>query len=229
MKAEHRKELQTNILADRMGRLYETVKSGSTSNSILVWVVVIVALGTFAAWKYYSTKTFGSRSALWTKWDGATSNADLKDLGQIADDHRGTIPARMARFQMARLLLQQGLNNLGSDQRRADALKNIEEARTIYLELAPLSSDAPLLAQEAMMGAAKAEEILIGVPKEDNPSEYRGSLERAIELYQKLADTYPDSFQGKAAAKRVKELQEKGQDIQKFYIELNQRLTKAKT
>jgi hypothetical protein len=94
--------------------------------------------------------------------------------------------------------------------------------------LIPLSGDAPLLAQEAMMGAAKAEETLIGVPKEDNPSEFRGTLERAIELYQKLAETYPDSFQGKAAAKRVKELQEKGPQIQAFYVELNKRLSRAK-
>jgi hypothetical protein len=230
MKAEHRKELQTNVLADRLGRMYETVKSGSSSNSGLIWAVIaVVAVGSVIAWKYYDSKTSKTRSALWTKLDGAVSNADIKDLDQIASDNRGTLPARVARFQVARLLLQQGMDNLGSESRRADALEKIEQARAAYLELIPLSSDAPVLAQEAMMGAAKAEETLMGVPKADNPSEYRGTLERAIELYQQLAKAYPESFQGKAAEKRVKELQEKGTQIQNFYIELNKQFNKPKS
>jgi hypothetical protein len=123
---------------------------------------------------------------------------------------------------MARLMLKQGLDTLGSDQRRAEAIDNIENAKTAYEEAIPQCSDAPLLAQEAMMGAAKAEESLMGIPKADSPGEMRGTLERALELYQKLADTYPDSFQGKAASQRAQELRDKGADIQKFYTELNQ-------
>src|SRR5438270_731981 len=54
MKAAHRKVLETNALADRMGRLLDNVKSGPKSASVVAWIFVILALVLFAAWQYYS-------------------------------------------------------------------------------------------------------------------------------------------------------------------------------
>ena len=47
MKAEKRHQLQRNALADRMGRLFETMKSSPRSSSTLVWAFIIVTLATF--------------------------------------------------------------------------------------------------------------------------------------------------------------------------------------
>ena len=88
----------------------------------------------------------------------------------------------------------------------------------------------PLLAQEAMMGAAKAEESLCGSIQADNPNEPRGTLERAQDLYQKLADAQPETFQTKAAREKVQELQDpaKRNKLQEFYVQLNKQVAKAK-
>jgi hypothetical protein len=222
MKAEHRKELQTNELADRLGRLLQSVKSGSSSTSFYLWVVIILlVVAAILAWRSYSEWIFASRSTLWLKVSSAAEVEDLQDLDKLANDHRGTPPARAARFQMARLKLNQGLESLFSEN-RSTAIERIQEARDLYEALAAESTGTPLLAQEALMGLAKAEEALVGVPKGNNPKESRGSLEQALEWYTKLAEKYPDSFLGKAAAERAQMLEGNHQQVQDFYLRLNQ-------
>ena len=67
------------------------------------------------------------------------------------------------------------------------------------------------------MGAAKAEEVLAAVPKADDPTKPRGSLEDALKSYQDLADKYPASYLGKQAAKRVRELSDHESQVRGFY------------
>src|SRR5262249_30249263 len=124
------------------------------------------------------------------------------------------------------MLLQQGLRGLYSSE-RAKAIESVEEARRIFQELAPACKGEPLLAQEALMGEAKAEEALVGVPREGAPGETRGDLERATHLYQELAQTYPDSFLGQRAAAHLKELEANTKQVATFYGEL-QKLTDTK-
>jgi len=221
MKAEHRKELHSNVLAHHLNTWIKAVKSKSSPTSITFWVFGALILVLIGAWFYYQSYKAKAASALWTRLDVATSTGNVRALQEIADANasRGTVQARTARFQIARLKLQRGLNSLGSEKpdpedsgdgktprtQRQAAIANIEEARNLYNELAPEASGFPLLVQEALMGAAKAEESLIGIPKADGSGD-RGTLERAKELYDKLAKEYSDSFQGKAAAKRLAEL-----------------------
>ncbi|HEY1380429.1 MAG TPA: hypothetical protein VGF55_26745, partial [Gemmataceae bacterium] len=51
----------------------------------------------------------------------------------------------------------------------------------------------------------------------DNPSEPRGSLDEAQKAYQELANRYPESYLGKQAAKRVKELDDHKTQVRAFY------------
>jgi hypothetical protein len=227
MKAEHRKELQTNVLADHLGRMMTSLKSGSRSTALIFWISAAVLIALVVVIVVMKNRSERSRSALWTQLDVATSTGNLSDLEQVAEKNPGTVQARTAQFQRARLLLEQGLNLLGSEQRREEAIKNIDEARSLYASLVDQCRDAPLLQQEALMGQAKAEESLIGIPGEDS-SPSGGTVERALELYQQLARDYPGSFQGKAAARRAEELSKNGEAIRRFYTELNQRYVKAK-
>jgi tetratricopeptide (TPR) repeat protein len=160
------------------------------------------------------------------RWDAAGN--DLERLEQIATEERGTVPARAARFQMARELLDKGLQNLYSERsdERATAVDQLERSRDLYEQLARESTDLPVLGQEAAMGAAKIEEALAGVPKADNADETRGTLDRALELYEKLAASNPKTFQTEAAAKRAEELKGKRSQIQQFYTELSKRYPK---
>ncbi len=224
MKREHRKELHTNVLADRMGRLLQGMKSAPQSSS-LIWVFLLLTLLTHASWQFYASTTRSNRSGLWVQLDEATrdpEDASLR-LAAFANKNQGSIPGRTARFELARIRLQEGQENLTSFHRSA-AVNSIIDARKLYEKLATECPDSPLLAQEALMGVAKAEESLVGIMDPDKePPESYGSLERALEFYHRLASKYPNSVLGQAAAKRADELEEEQTlaKVQAFYDELN--------
>jgi hypothetical protein len=191
------------------------MKQGNRSNTLVFAVIAVLAVLTLGIW--YVTSAGNSWSGLWLALDGET---DISRLDQIARDSAGTIPGRTARFQKARLELDDGLKNLYSTD-RARAIQQLEDARKTFAELAGESANEPVLSEQAMLGAAKAEEALIGVPKEDNPAQTRGTLDRALELYGQLAKAHPDTFWGKHAAQHVQELEKSRPDVEKFYAELN--------
>ena len=218
MKAEHRHQLHTNMLADRMNRLVQSVKSTPTRTSQLVWTLVLLTLVVIAVWQYLSYATQTDHSAQWTKITDDTHDplSGLESLVNFADNNKGTLAGRTALFQVARLRLQNGLNGIASF-RNEHAIKSIKEALLLYADLAPRCPDAPLLAQEALMGVAKAKESLIGVPVEDDDEKTLYTLDQAKDAYQELATTFPSSILGKSAASHVKELEEKSSQIDDFY------------
>jgi hypothetical protein len=211
MKAAHRKELHTNALADRMGRLVESVKAGPTPTSIIVWIFVAVAVGTFAVWRYYSNTAPVTDSARWVELRQATHDPGgmPADLESISKHDKGTMQARIARFQLARLFVREGQENLGSDTplakeeiaalkqsfgdaltydtlrtRRDQAVEMLRGARKIYEQMIREAKSFPILYQEALMGAAKTEEALAGVNDEaGNP---QGNLDQALGHYRTL-------------------------------------------
>ncbi len=239
MKAEHRHQLQTNALADRMGRLLKGVREAPKSTSTLIWVFVLLAFGTFAVWQYAARATVSERSDLWTRVDEATHDpAGPVKLQAIETLNPGTLPARAARFLRARWNLQQGVESLAGDE-HVRALPLLSEARTLYTELVAHLVDNPLLAQEALLGRATAEESLAAIVEpadaagtsttdgsELSKEEKRaGSLDKALEYYLELAKKYPDSDSGEKAKKRAKELQDttSRSQIEQFYAEANKK------
>ena len=218
MKAEHRKELQTNFLADRMGRLMQGMKAGpQTSGSVVIWVLAALTIGTIVAW--YVAGMNSNRSPLWVRFEKDSADRDLEGLRSLAISNPGTLPARAARFQRARVSLQEGLANLYSNQREA-AVSQVKQARHLYADLAQECTDDPILAPQALMGAAKAEEALAGIPKGDDSAESLGSVDKALEYYHRLAKDYPNSFLAKAAQERIDNLEKSRDDADKFYQEM---------
>jgi tetratricopeptide (TPR) repeat protein len=225
MKAQHRHDLQTNILADRVGRLLQGMKSTPKSTSMLVWVLVLLSFGTFAVWQYWGHATETQHSAIWTEVDEATHDprASLSKLQSIGTEHPGSIAGRTATFELARYSMQRSYSPEGTESFSASkndqAITFLKEALRLYKELAPQCADSPLLAQEALMGIAKAKESLVGVATEDDKDDY-GTLDQALAAYQKLAEKYPESVLGKAARGRVTEIETKKPEIEKFYQQL---------
>jgi hypothetical protein len=216
MKAEHRKELQTNVLADRMGRLVQGVKSGTKSASAGAWIIGLIVLGIAVAW-YFARGSMVSQSKAWVDLNTAQDTSTLK---RIALENAGTLPARTARFQQARLLLRQGLQLVYSS--RTEALIQLDEAAKLFGELVAECSNNAVLQQEALMGAAKAEEArLMGISKKDEPDKFDAQYNRALELYQRLARDYPKSYLGEAAAKHAQEMTDHRDKVIDFYAELN--------
>src|SRR5262249_40755410 len=100
----------------------------------------------------------------------------------------------------------------------------------LYNELAPRCIDEPLLAQEAMMGKATAEESLAGIePNAEKSSgedaEVVGSLDKALQYYRDLARLYPASILGKKAEQRANELEQQNSraQVDQFYAEANKK------
>jgi hypothetical protein len=211
MKAEHRKELQTNALADRLGRLMHGFRHGFEIHpSQKAWlvgggIVAAIALGV-GVWMYFGWVS-RTKSVEWIQLDEASS---LRDVEQIADKNPNGAASRAARFQLARVYLKRGMENFcsSSPDGRKEAMHDLEEAGRLYGELASESKDTPVLAQEALLGVGKAKEA-------------SNELEAALSAYQDLAKRYPNSVSGKEAAERVKKLTENKDQVSAFYQELD--------
>lgn len=212
MKGDHRKELGTNVLADSLGKAVQSVKDGKRIPAT-VWVVVLLLVGGVAVFYYVRNKSAKTNAK---QWMGLEQASEVQQLSDFAEKNKGTIAARTARFQEARIRLQDGLTNLASPEYHGKAVTNLTTARDLYKQLETDSAGMPLLIQEAMYGRAKAEESLAG---ETAPPESVGKLSLALEYYQKLVKAYPDGLNSKPAAERIKELEdpEKKKKIQEFY------------
>jgi hypothetical protein len=216
MKAEERKHLKENELANWLSGLWSGKGDDSGRASTLWAVLAVVAIGliAFVIWRYFAGATANTRASQWVDFEQAV---ELSQLEGIAESNRNTPIGRTAQAQIARQSLQEGLDRLGSPLTRSAAAAQIEKSRDLYSQIAKDTATDPILLREALLSAAKAEESLVGIPKTDNPTETRGNLDRALEWYQELANRYPDSFQGKEAAKRAKEIQTNKQQIVDFY------------
>lgn len=216
MKAQHRHELKTNVLADSMGRIIQGVRSRPKSSAAALWIIAGLAVATAVVWYLAGS---GSSSAEWVQLD-AVPPGDIAQLDRIAKESPGSAAARAARFQKARLELDDGLRGLYTPE-RGRAILALDDARKVFLDLAQESVDQPLMAQEALGGAARAEEALIGVPLPDKPGETVGTLDQAVKLYNKTAEMDPNSYLGKRSADHAAQLEKSRADVEKFYAELN--------
>jgi hypothetical protein len=223
MKAEHRKELQTNELADWMGHKLDSLKTDKRSWTTGLVIVLLVG-GAIAGSVYFLRGTSGS-AALWGRLNTAT---DTKELEKLAQEHPNTRVGRAALFEVARIQYQEGLRDLASPDLRASALTKLLKAREQYEQLSAECKDSPQLSQEALMWIAKIDEALINATLPEKPGEKLSDIDRAIQSYQKLGQLTPETFQTKAAAERAKLLQDKRADFETFYTKLNEAAAKPK-
>ncbi len=183
MKAEHRKELMTNSLAQTLEHTVQRLKEGPSRSTVVVLVVVGLAVLLFFVWRWFSQNAQESDSGRWLQWDNLTVPSQVNDFLKEKDVEE-TTQARLARFLEARRRLADGTRDLGFN--RTTSHENLTEALKLYSGLADQTSDRPLLHEEALLGAGKAAESL-------------GKYDEAKGFYQKLADKYPDSARGRSA------------------------------
>ena len=237
MKAEHRKELQTNALADRMGKLVQRVKtrpSGLTALYVILALVVGIALFLFV-YRFPNIRA-KSDSDLWVEFeDGAqpyinklVEGPDWIRLSKTAvkEDQYGKTPqGKAARMQNAWYFLwEMGIKILAADPEFA--LQNVRRAERMYLVLAKDNLDDPVYMPEALYNLAVIEETLAVQDKGDGKDRAR-QLTSAARMYEELAEKYKDSAHGKMAAERAlllkkdsatyKEISSFYQDFQTFH------------
>lgn len=218
MKAEHRKALEKNELADKLNKAIANI-SATSPKANRAW---LFALGLFIAgvsWYLYSSYSTNKDAANWSNLEFA---GDVASLQKVVEGAPGTIQGNIARFHIARTKLQEAVMQLAAQtgDDRAAAADKIEDVRKTYGELAGTSGLPAALIQEAMLGRAKAEEILASVPKADSSTAMRGTLDQAEKYYAEVVARFAKTYAGEQAAKRVERLKSAKADIEKLYAEL---------
>jgi tetratricopeptide (TPR) repeat protein len=164
MKADHRKELHTNALADHLGKFVTKAKSGSG----MIWggLLLIIALG--VAWWWWTGSSANRATDAWTTWwYNRDTAADLENPS-VANRLKGTSADKAAKLALADHHYEDGYNDLfRKDPKRAQ--KKFEDAFKVYEELSKASAD-PELGVRALLGAAKCQESL-------------GEVDRAVYYY----------------------------------------------
>jgi hypothetical protein len=192
MKAEQRKEIETNSLVLAVQRMRERM-TGRTLYYVIGTVAVVV--GAILLYRYMTGERSKTRDAGLMQLVTASTPEKLK---QGIEDHRGTLLGSLFKLQLARhYLLDEGLPKLGTDvtDERNKAANAVAEARTYYLDLTGefKEKEQQGLLQEAWLGAAQAEEALVGLPTAVGGTDSRGSADKVIEYYEKAASFFPDS------------------------------------
>jgi hypothetical protein len=214
MKAEHRKELETNILADRMGHLIQRMKH-RPQRRVFLYVIagLIVAVGLFVF--YNMRQSAASEESERWRWveDGFRPYID-----KLKADYKETNQGKAARFHYAWLAAwDEGLTWIGADPLKA--FHDLDVAESYYRGLKEDCAGDPVWEPEALYALAVIEEARALRAKDRS-----AHLDRAKGMYRRLADEFKDSAHGRSARKRAKLLEEKTKEIAEFYADLESRL-----
>jgi hypothetical protein len=217
MHAEEKKEAEINSLERWARKSYDSLSNKSLYS--YVFIIGLVLLGILALSWWAGTRA-GKKAQTWIELDALDSAEKLK---RFAEEHRGEVVGEFARLRIARFnvgndgLLKLGTNN--TEQRKA-ALTNLVEGRKIYLDAVPQLKHSKGLQIEAWLGAAKAEETLIGATLEASGTSL-GNADKAIEYYEKAIALLGDSEEGKKYQEYVAKFKENKDKIVKDYTELH--------
>jgi hypothetical protein len=206
MKAEERKEIETNSLVHAVQKVRERV-TGRTLYYVIGTAALVI--GGILLYRYLTGEKSRNRDAGLMQLINADTAEKLK---QGMEDHRGTTLGSTFKLQLARhLLLNEGLPKLGTDnsEARKQAANAVADARTYYLELTGelKQKEEAALVQESWHSAAQAEEALVGLPTAPGGTDSRGNVDKAVEYYEKSASIFPDSEpskRDKARAEKIK-------------------------
>ncbi|MCI0376070.1 MAG: hypothetical protein L0215_00540 [Gemmataceae bacterium] len=195
MKAEQRKELETNALADRVGRMVTKLKTGQSNKTLVLFVLGGIVLAVvFFLWM--KSRSVG-RTENAERWSELEDGARLY-MDRLLTEHANTNQGKAANFQYAWMnLWNYGLQLLGHAP--GEALKMLDLAERKYDALAKECEGDPVWEPEALYALAVIEET--------RTIRDRKHLALALDRYKELADKHKDSAYGKMAAKRVEDLE----------------------
>lgn len=219
MKAEERKENETNALARWIRRHQEklTGRSLYVVGGIFVLLVAMVVI----IWYWRSSTVAANSARIMDFWLADTDKKNEEII--TSEKHQGKPTATWAKLQKARLALyRDGMDRIGTTKEadRKAAYAKLEEGKKLYLELVNELKDDPALQQEAWIACARAEEALLGAPREDKAGEFRGDFAAMIEDYQKAAAINSDSDVSKSYAELARTKKAQETELKAFYRRL---------
>lgn len=199
MKAGHRKELQTNVLADRMGKMLQ----GAKTTSGIVWVLLAVVLLGVIGYFWYTRQ---AAQNLATQWKNFWDDRERVDERELAKNYKGTVIERVIKLRRAEQLERQAYADFSRipDQ----AVKTFKEASQLFEEVSNDPGKSDDLAVKGLLGAAKCEEWL-------------GDLKRARHFYNEVKRRYADHPLAAHADDNARRLDG---DLVHFYTDWRQRV-----
>ena len=186
MKTERRHELQTNVLADTLGRWIVAVKPYTT----VIVGAIAVAIIAVVAWGLLTQRAAAKQEQAWdefnvarevylrTKSRGGTDMEMVKAIGEIEaviEDNKDTPVGYWAELMLGNHYLGKGVGELFSNRERAR--KTFAKAVTHYTQAT--ESDEQELKQRAYFGLGQAREG-------------EGELDDAIKAYDAVVSTWPE-------------------------------------
>jgi len=240
--AEHRKELHTNALADRMGRFMQSVRQRPRGKTVLIWVVVVVLVVGFFVWTSISRTRSNVNSELWMYLYEGTSKAietlttsDYKTTkqGEVAHVQRDwmflwdnswagdvkTTNPKTKKPAMKKVQVLCGIMNLKTLGKQYNAKEVIEGQKQLFLLLEEDYKDmAEKLKADPVLGSETLYDL--GVIQETLAVYDVKYLDTAKLTFQKVRDDFKDTGAGIMAEQRLKQSYDtltKLNDLRDFY------------
>jgi hypothetical protein len=194
MKAEHRKELQTNSLADMLGRTVRNVRGGTGVS--WTWIIVVSVLAVAVVIFFWVRNNQArNNSELWVKLHDNTP----RTLQQIYNDNRDSNQGKAAGLTIVYEMLYSGVKSLGSPELQSQGVQYLTTCQSYFAMLEKDCEGNDEWVAEAKYGQAVATEALAVVDPEN--------LKKAKDQYEQLAkgDLGKTGF-GMLAARRLEQL-----------------------
>jgi len=199
MKSEHRHELAENDLEvfinKTRARFAEAMELHG--NRIMLWASLVLLL--IAAFVFYKNNS-GSANA--EGWSALTSAQNAEDLASVADSYKKTPVGQWAKLRVGEQYMQSGLTLMFTDREAGKA--DLEEAQNAFNELLNDSKTPDVIRERALYGQATVLETTSGA-----------DLKPAIETYQKLLSSFPNTAYKVVVEQRIEDLEDKS--TQEFY------------
>jgi hypothetical protein len=188
MNTEERHRLNTNELGVVVQNVGHRLEEHATKIVAAICAVLLIS----AAVVWWSRQSSATAVKAWSLLETAEN---VNDFGAIADDYKGTPAGRWAKLKASELYLKTGLEQLFTD--REVALQDLKKAREGFEEL---SNDKDQAIQErSLWGLALVLE-----------STSDGDTSKAVEAYQRLLNTVPETYFKPFAEDRVATLKKGG-------------------
>jgi len=196
MKTQRRHELQTNWLADYIGKHLQQIQPYQTHITFGVVLIAVLCIGAV----YYMNKQRTRSGVSWSDYFDAFGARDAKALEEVSKLHDGTTAALWAKQSAGDIKLATGAGLLHSD--REEAEKSLKDAEKLFLAVEAGGAGNPMLVRRARLGLAQVYESLFKV-------------EKAQQYYEKVAKSAPDTAFGKMAKRRFEQLS--APSLQRWY------------
>ena len=167
------------------------------SNQILAGVIAVTVVAAIAI--YWARSTGGSQQESWNSFINAEAPEDYLE---VAENFPNGESAAWAKLQAGRLFLNQGLNTALSNRDSSD--KSLTQAKEAFAGVLDHPKATKAAKSHAVYGLATTLEVLSG-----------DDLSLAIEQYQRLVESYPESEHVAWAEQRIQEL--KRDSVVEFY------------